>query len=486
MYPRRHDGDRPQAVQPDEAVASILAAAGSDQILIVLDANLPCQDLAKAAAWAGSWPQAELCLAIEPADRQLLEGIEAGDAEYMSTADLGKCDGFLIVGDAFGSNPCCSRGVLERHRNDPNTPIVVIDSSGGAAAKFATHRVDTPAMGELDGLAALAVAAGLKASDISAVLSGKVPEIPSAAAGGSALAACKKPAVIISAAYGRTTPWRQTGAVASRLAAALKGAIAPQTTGANALAAVRIAQRCGCVPLGEVLGDGQAAIVALGCDVRGMLGRGDVEVSAAATALPNATTAAAEVILPVTMSGEHAGTYLIDGQQPSEITPLLPPPAGLHSPADVVVALATAAGVSEPDLPGEEVWTQRLTDVSVSAAEPAEAPSEAVLLLAPSASLHGCGELTRHCTWQQSGPAGMSVRISPRSAADMGIGNLSSVNVAVNSQNVRALVRISPELPDGIVVLPQALPETRAMAPLSADADSNAVTAGPLSVQVSQ
>jgi len=68
----------------------------------------------------------------------------------------------------------------------------------------------------------------------------------------------------------------------------------------------------------------------------------------------------------------------------------------------------------------------------------------------------------------------------------MGIGNLSSVNVAVNSQNVRALVRISPELPDGIVVLPQALPETRAMAPLSADADSNAVTAGPLSVQVSQ
>jgi len=486
LYPRRQGGDRPQAVEPDQAAGSVLTAAGSDQILIVLDANLPSGEMAKAAAWVGSWPQAKLCLAVEPADRQLLLGVEAGGAEYISTSDLDSCDGFLIVADAFASNPCCCRGVLDRHKDEPQTPIVVIDSGGGAAAKFATHRVDVPAMGELEGLCALAAAAGLEASDVAGALSGGIPEIPSAAAAGKVLAACKKPAVIISAAYGRTTAWRQVGFIASKLAAALNGAIAPQTTGANALAAVRITERCGCLPLGEVLGGDQTRIVAVGCDVRGMLGRADLKILAAATALPNATTESAEMVLPVTMSGEYSGEYLLDGQQPAAVTPLLNPPVGVQSPADVVVALASAAGVAEPETPASEAWTQRLTEGPQAPAEQTEAPGEAVLLLGPQASQHGCGELTRHCTWQQSGPGAIPARISPRCAETMGVGNLSSVNVAVNGRSVSALVRISPELSDGIVVLPQALPETRAMAPSNADSDSCAVTAGPLSVQVSQ
>lgn len=477
-YRRVPGPGQPRGMDLSATWNEILACAGNDRIMFLLDGNIPCEELVEAADWCGAWDNAGICFVTEPAEEQLLLGIEATQADYLSNESLAQCDGFVIIGDAFGANPTCARSVLDRKKEEDRTPIVAIDPAAGIGVKFATHCVRTSPGKELQALIALAGAAGID-----------VPwksknNLASANAAGKAIAQCKRLGVLIAAEYGRSSQWRQIGYVAGKLAGALGGGVAPQTTGANALAAVRLGKELGAVTLAEAL-SANAPCVAIGCDVLGMLAWENARILAAAASLPNATTDVAEIVLPVAMAGEMGGTYFFRGDQSTKIAPLMSPPAGVPGPAQIVKALAKAAGVTTPS-PRAQLPKR------VKLPEPAEAPSLAdpdparlVLLLSRTAAYAGCGALTAHSSWQNASRPAPELRISPQDAREINAKNLDIVTVSACGKRIEVCLRVSPELSAGTVVLPEGLAQTRQLAPCTVEADGAGIVAAMQTVDLS-
>jgi len=486
VQPAARQNGRLAPVAMRAALRRVLDAAGNRPIVLLLDGNVPIEQMAAAAAWCAAWEQARLCLVIEPGDEQMLRGVEAGGAEYLREDALGECDGFVVVGDALAANPICARAMLDRRRAEPKTPLVVVDPGAGAAAKFATHRVDVAAGMELAAVAALAAAAG-----VGVEVPARVPaaEMPSAVAAGEAVAACRRLGVLVAAEHARTGAWGQIGYIASRLAEAKGGGVAPQPAGANALAAVRLAGRLGAIGLAEALAPsspegraGAALRVAIGCDPAGMLGLASADVFAAAAGLPNVTAEAAEVVLPAALPGEYGGTFLLSGQRQVEVAALMPPPAGVPTPAALVAGLAGEAGVSPPLVSSELPDLSRLAEAAPAA--PADA-APAGLLLGRSASHHGCGSLTRHAAWQAASQPVPELRMAPAEAAGRGLGNLSPVRVRADGRSASARLRTDPALAAGVMVLSDGFPASRALVPGRADVAGGRVVFSSVKVDVS-
>ena len=475
----RRDGSKLDPPGLDAAFREILDAASGRQITILLDGNLPREQLTTAAAWVRNWPGAQMAFAVEPSDRELLLGIVASGAEYLGIDDLHGCDGFLIIGDAFAANPRCARGILDLHQEKPKTPIVTIDPAAGTASKFATHPVDVEPDGELAALAAIASDAGVEDDLLRTTGSNGAP---SAHAAGKAIAGCKRLCVLLAAEYARTAAWKQIGYLAGRLAQTLGGGVAPQTAGANVLAAVRLEERGDAIPLAEAIAAEGDVKVAVGCDVLGMFGRRDIPIFAAAAALPNTTTDIARIVLPSAMPGEYSGSYLFDCRELAEVTPLMPPPADVPTPGDLVAALAQAAGVPAPVLTPDDAPATLAVDppVAVACAEP---PTHA-LLFAREASRCGCGELSSHASWQRAGQPLPGLRMSPHDAEELNLKNLAIVTVHSNGASVSAQLRVTPGLPPGRLVLPEACARTRSLAPSRTEPDRGAVVTEPPLVRV--
>jgi hypothetical protein len=477
------DGGRRQPLPLDEAYRRILAAAGEDTIVFCVSPALPVEELTAVAGWCDAWPQAKLCVSIEPAEDELLLGLEAGGAEYLSDDALAECDGFLVIGNAFAANPVCSRAVFDRRRDEPRTPLVVVDPGCGTAVKFATHALKVSPGMEASALSAVAAGAGLGGD-----AKGAAPpaEMPSAVAAGEALAGCKRLGVLVVAEYGRTPAWRQIGHLAARLAVERGGGVAPQTTGANALAAVRLAARAQGAGLSEIMHAGSSDVIALGGDLIGMLGWADAEVLAAAAALPNRTTAKADFVLPLAMPGELDGTLLQSGTGTLQTAALLAPPAGAVRASDIAAGLAREAGVSGPSELSEDL-AARLENLPTPEPAPAmDDPPAPVLLLGRQAMHAGCGELTVHGSWQQAMQELPELRVSADDGAQWNLKNLDTVAVATEADGepVRARVRMDPELAAGVVVLPEGLPQCRTLLPSRTDPASGAMLAVPTTARI--
>lgn len=473
VAPARRRNGQTTALSLADAAGACIEAAGDGAVTILLDGNIPCEEMVAAAEWCRSWKQASLCLVVEPAEEQMLLGLEASGADYLAAEDLSGCDGFVIIGAAFEANPVCSRGVFDRRRAEPRTPLVTIDASAGTAAKFATHRI-CPGVGEeRSALEAVAAAAGLDVPSAAA--------LPWAAEAGQAIKGCRRLGVILSAEYGRTGAWAQIGQLAGRLARKFGGGVSAQTTGANALAAVRLGSRLGTVPLATALSGGGVRI-AIGADVLGSLGWLDGNILAAAAPLANPTTEAAEIILPVAMPGELAGTYLLDAARAVEVAAVAPPPAGVPTPAELVGALAAAAGVAKPAIPDGAGPLERVSKSSPASAE-VERPDRA-LLLGRQAMHSGCGSLTAHGEWQALMEEVAELRLSPAAAAAAGVAPLATVTVRVGAESVSAHVRVAPELEDDRAVLLSGDARARTLLPARINEPGNVVVAGPAAFQL--
>jgi len=475
---RREDGGWRQATMDD--VASAVAAAARERgVTVFLDANVPCEQLSAAASWCRAWPGAKLCLVLEPAEEQLLLGVEAGGAEHVGEDALADCDGFLIVGDAFAANPRASRGVFLRRTEQARTPIISIDPAGGTAAKFATHAVPVVPGQEAGALAALAAGAGVRI-DLAGLA---VPKNPAARAAGEALARCERPAVLLAAEHGRTAAWREVGYLASQLAAAMGGQIACETAGANALAALRYGAKQGTVGLAEALADRAAAWVVVGCDLLGMLGWTGVPILAAAAAMPNETTNAAGFVLPVALPAEMAGTFLLSGLREAAVEAVLPPPAGVPTPGELIEKLALAAGAGVPVEPDEPAPFERLACDPPAAVACAD-PDGLVLLFGRQAAQAGCGALTGHGAWQQAVAPLPELRLSEADAEAMGVAPLAAVGVSANGTSVRAVAHVSRQTPRGVAVLPEGSAACRRLAACEIDESAGQVLARPAVVEI--
>ena len=475
LSPAVRDDDRLRPVSMPDAIRAVLDAADGKTITLLLDGNLPCEQLNAAVACVSAWPGARLCLVVEPAEEALVLGVDASGADLLSDADLSECDGFLIIGDAFSTNPCCARGVLDRHAAAPRTPVVVLDSAAGSATKFGTRRIDVAPGAEFAALSALAAAAGV-ASDLAGVA-----DVPAAAAAGQMLANCSRLGVLVAAVYGRTGAWRQIGCLAGQVAAARGGGVALQTAGANVPAAVRLAAQAGTLSLTAALSASNDVKVAVGCDVLGMLGVGDI--FAAAAALPNETAAVAQIVLPVAMPGEYGGTYLLGGDAASEVAATISAPAGIETPAGLIAALAEAAGAAGAGSPSSDAPARAQVGVPAVPTKTA-APPALTLLFGRNAALDGCGALTGHASWPSATQPLPELRMSPADADRGGLMNLTGVTVRAGENSLRVRLRSAPELAPGRVVLPEGLAVARALAPSRVEAD--AVVTDWVSVEVSK
>lgn len=480
LAPARRTDGRLRQMESASVCRAILDAVGGQGVVFCLDGNVPCEEIARSAAWCRAWPAATLCVVLEPADRQVLLGLEAAGGEYLDAADLSECDGFLIVGDAFAANPTSARGVFDRRQAAPKTPIVAIDPAAGTAWKFATHRVQTAAGMELEALSAVASEAGVSGP---AVVLGE--DNPSASAAGAALAACRKLAILIAPEYGRTAAWRQIGYLAGLLASVRGGGVAPQTDGANTLGALRLAERVGAIPPAEAISREGMALVAVGCDLAGMTGAAKLDVLAAAAGLPNRTTDAAEFVLPVAMPGELSGTYLPPGRSVVKVSALLPAPAGVSSPSEVIGAMAVAAGVARPDALPDADPAKPLKAEPPSPAARANPPRAAVLVLARSAAHANCGTLTGYGSWQAA-DALPELRVAPADAQVLNVRNFECVGVRVDGRACRARVRVASELDGGVMVLPASSADARTLIPCVLDSRTGDLASVPAAVEVSR
>jgi len=467
------------------ACREVIRSAAGKGVTILLDGNVAVEQLTAAAAWCMAWDAASLCLVGEPSEEQLLLGLEGSGAKYLDNDGLSTCDGFVVVGDAFSANPTCASAVFDRRASEPATPLVAIDPAAGKVSKFATHRIDTLPGMELATLAALIRAAGAEADvPTTAFCRDEISVAPSAKAAGTAIADCSRLGVLIVAEYGRCNAWRQIGFLAGRLAEARGGGTAPQTNGANALAAVRLARKLGGISLASALSADDTVRVAVGCDVLGMLGLQQPVIAAAAAGLSNVTTDSAQVVLPVAMPGEIGGTYLSAGARTLNVEPALSAPAGVCGPAQVVAELARAAGVAAPVGVAEELAGDPLGQAEPGPAPAWSDPAPLVLLLGRQAIHAGCGELTSHGSWQRALQPEAELRMSPRDADAAGIGNLAFVTVRVGDAAVRARVRFAPELAPGVMVLPEGISVARRLIPSTIDSDNDTLTATPVAAEV--
>ena len=234
------------------------------------------------------------------------------------------------------------------------------------------------------------------------------------------------------------------------------------------------------VSLSAALSDAAAVKVAVGCDIAGMLGRADHGVLAAAAALPNATTDSAEVVLPLALPCELAGTYLLGQMQ--QVAALIAAPAGVPSPASLIAALARAADVAEPHAAKAPQKLDRLSSPAPASPPAWQPPDKAVLLIGRQAMQSGSGAITSHCSWQRQMQPSPVLRLCPADAEAMNVDNYANVTVAVDGRSIGAAVQVSRELPSGVLVVSDAA-QSRTL--VASDTEGDLVAAMPPPVTVS-
>ncbi len=424
---------------------------------VLIDGNLPLEEIAAAAEIVASWDGVQLCCVVAPEDEQLLLGIESAGAAYLSDEDLTGCDGFVVVGDAFAANPRCARGVMDALAQHRRAPLVVIDTGGGVTLKFATRRITCRPSAEADALVGDEVA--------------------------SAVEGCKRLGVIISAEPGRGGIWRRVGKQAGELAKSHGGGVSAQTIGANALAAVRVREHLGLISLAEAMKSDNGVRVSLGVDSLGMFGWAGPAVAVAAAALSNQTTESAEVVLPVALACEMGGTFLHAGVRAVQTSALMPPPAGVPTVSELLRALAEAAGAKAPQFSGKLPPTDRITPAGATETS-VSLPDGMVLVFARHAARHAEGSLSAHAGWQSQAMPLPEIRICPADAAEMGLADLAQVEVETESHKTIARLRVVRHVAPGTLAISESFPEARRLIPYVIDAGSDAVISGPAAVAV--
>ncbi len=459
-WARRREGRRLVDMDFSGAIAAA-AERISGGATVLMDGGCSVEEIAAAAEIAAAWEGVRLCLVVAPDDEQMLLGVEASGANYLADEELANCDGFVVVGDPFAVNPRCARGVLDALRAQRRAPLVVIDSGGGVAAGFATMRAGCRPGGELEALQSDAVA--------------------------SAVEPCRKLGVLLAADPGRGAGWGRIGYLAGKLANAHGGGVSVQTVGANALAAVRARKQLALGSLAEAAtpGRGEAVRVALGVDMLGLLGWAGPAVAVAAAAVANPTTNSAEIILPLALPCESGGTFLQAGTRRVSTAPLLSPPAGVPTPAELLAKLAAAAGVKTGPWSGKLPSLDRLT-VEAPAEVAAGSTTGRSLVAASQALLDAGGALMGQASWQRQVRPLPELRMSPADAGALGVADLAEVTVETESHSTAAKVRLVDWMAAGTMAISAGFYEARELLPYTIDAERDMVVSRPAAVQVSK
>jgi hypothetical protein len=75
------------------------------------------------------------------------------------------------------------------------------------------------------------------------------------------------------------------------------------------------------------------------------------------------------------------------------------------------------------------------------------------------------------------------IRVASDCAEAMGLTNLSTINVNTGKSAISGRIRISPELPSGVAVLPEGTYQARSLMPCKVERKTGSIVSGPVSLQ---
>jgi len=485
-------GRKQQAGVPvsiDEVVASLssrLQRAGKAAAILV-DGNLPTEDIAAALRLAHEVVETDLASVYLPeSDAAMLRGIRAG-TPILRFEDVPACDLFLAVGDAFATHPVVSRPLLEK-RAARKAKLFGMDCMPNSVAGFAEAFLCVKPGGEAAALAALCkmmkpgVSVGSAwADDRSAAELAETAGTTESALRpvAEALSKAEQPAILLDPVSGRMTHVAESAAVASILCEVSGARLMPMFRYGNTVGAARAAAGLGAVPLAEtvsaVLAGKVAVLFSIGLDPLCGLApedavnlRGRVSTFAVASAFPNRSTEGADVVLPLAVAFEEAGSVLDPAGSPIDLKPLMAPPGGAMTAREICARLAAAAGASltQEEPPRTEVFMGRVD----GPLEVADTPSDGIRLVARADTTDfDLGSVSRLLAWPRVLEPIPELLMNASDVKTRGLTPRTNVLVRASGAEAHARLQVAENVPEGMAAVSAAFEETRPLFGRGAD-----------------
>ena len=347
---RRGIGDAARTVSVKDAARGMAESLRrADSGVVVADGNLDLDSLAAVGRFARE-AGARWTVYVPAGDAGLVHGLDASGAPLVGPDALADADAVLFVGDVFAVAPVAAHWIFEARDANPRMRRLVLAGGDTATAKFATAQFEPPL--ETAGVA----------SALAAVRSGRTDGLPDDAA---ALAAWKdqlrsadRPAIVVTAELGYADGRALADEVAA-LAAETGARLCPITACGNAWGAMRAASAGGGACPAEILRTGADVVLAVGCDLLPAYGAtiGSSLLDGAEEAvyvgpMASRTAERASLVIPVAFTFETAGRALLGPDRLVEFEPLMRPPAGVPTVAEILEMAGTPgegpADVSAP------------------------------------------------------------------------------------------------------------------------------------------
>ncbi|MFP4057049.1 MAG: hypothetical protein ACLF0G_09290 [Candidatus Brocadiia bacterium] len=476
------DGERARTAPAAHALsaAAQLLPAQREGLAVLLDGNLPCEELAAAVTAARQGLDIDrVAVFLPPVDEAVLRGLAATGAATLAEGEVAECDVLLAIGDPAATHPVIAGPVLDAVHKAREHRLLNIDCLRGRTARFATDfcqvRVGGEAaalagiLGAMDALGAIGELAELDTAQ-AAQMAGADPGTLEAFA--KAIGGAKKLGVLIALPEGRCPAPGAVGALAGTVAQAKKGGVAPLCIYGNAVGAWRLAAGMGTVPLRRLAADAASGKVAslcvLGTDVVSALPGSPLAalpIVLAASPLATATTARARVVVPMAFGFELDGTVLDGVGAKHELSAAAAPPRGAMAPSAILGRLGGPATA-----PSENELTELLADppqvgLAEALGEPGswapQAPEGQAMVVARADGWgFADGSVSGHVAWCALIEPQTTAHLNPEDAP-------SAVDGTVVLRGEDASVTIAalpnPDVPRGVAAVSPHLPETRSL-----------------------
>ena len=466
-------GDERKPTSISEALsytAERLKALGQEAAIVV-DGNLSCEAILKAADFAKNVLNTEnFAVYLPPSDRGILQGLFASGAPLFREEDLLDCDAILAVGDPFSSHPPISKVIHDFRFKDRANRLLVADSHRGKTAEFTFDFYQLPPGGEDAFLRK--VAEGLASGEEKALLEGlpePEEEAPAQAADAcqEALAKAGKVAVSVALGWAKNSRAEVIGALAG-IIARQKGGVLPLLLYGNAQGAYRLMQNLEVRPLGGLLSEIKEGkvkgLLSVGINLASRLPESlsksleGLEFLAQTASLNEGTLPDGDVVMPMALFLEESGTVLDGSGNKRQIKALLPPPKGAVASAEIFDALAQKleAAPLEAQITDEILKpgaAKTLEEILSQAYQSKEGEGPYTLLSEPSGIHFVEGSLTRRLRWPALTEAMALIKINPQDASRLSL--RAGDEVLIRNGNAETVLPVEPStrFPQGVLGL---------------------------------
>lgn len=466
----------------DKAIAALASRLQSAEgrAAIVVDGNLPTEDIASALRLARNVVGTELVAVYLPeSDAAIFQSVRPG-TPILAFADAVACDAFLAVGDIFATHPVISRPILEA-RAARKARLFGMDCMPNRVAGFAETFLRVRLGGEAAALAGLCKLIGREIPAGSDWAEGRSANELAEMAGVSesdlrtiadALSQAKQAAIIFDPVPGRMMNVAAAALMASALCHPDGPRLMPMFRYGNAVGGASAAAALGAIPLAEVLAAVKGArvevLLAIGVDLLRLFPATDgldlrprVPTLAAASAFRNRTTDQADIVFPLAASFEESGSVLDASGARLELAPLLNRPGGAMSAEALCMRLASAANAMLPET-GEMAMAEIFPGGPAPAVEEEDVPPQGLRLVARADHADfDTGALSRMLAWPRLVEPTPELHMNAEDVRARGLTPRARVLVRANSHEARAWLCVRESIPRGMAAISTAFEETR-------------------------